>query len=177
VGVRHIVQSEPENRFLLRPDFLRGIAALEEFDLAYDILIYERQLPVATEFVRRFPGQRFVLDHLAKPSIKTGSTDLWSRGIKELAVCPNVYCKLSGLVTEADWAAWRPEEITPYLDVAFETFGPERLMLGSDWPVCLVAASYERVLRLVTDYLERFDSGARAAVMGGNAQRFWRLKV
>ena len=130
VGVRHVVQSEPDERFLLQPEFLCGISMLEEFDLAYDILIYAKHLPVAAEFVARFPRQRFVLDHLAKPPIKSGALDSWARGIRELAAFPNVYCKVSGLVTEADWQAWKPEDMRPYLDVAFECFGPSRLMIG-----------------------------------------------
>jgi L-fuconolactonase len=177
VGVRHVVQGEPDDRFLLRPEFLRGISALEEFDLAYDILVYARHLPVAAEFVRHFPGQRFVLDHLAKPDIKSGSLQPWARGIRELAAFPNVCCKLSGLVTEADWDQWKPEHITPYIDVAFECFGPDRLMIGSDWPVCTVAASYARVMDLVKDYLSRQPTQVQAAVRGENARRFWKLKA
>ncbi len=177
VGVRHIVQSEPDNRFLLRPDFLRGIALLEEFDLAYDILIYARHLPVAAEFVKRFPQQRFVLDHLAKPEIKIGEIDMWSSGIRRLAAFPNVFCKLSGLVTEADLRRWTPEQIEPYLEVAFESFGPSRLMIGSDWPVCLVAAPYSRVIDVVKNYISHRAPDALDAVFGGNAQRFWRLTV
>jgi L-fucono-1,5-lactonase len=177
IGVRHVVQSEPDDRFLMQPDFLRGIAALEEFDLAYDILIYTKHLPVAAEFVHRFPRQRFVLDHIAKPPIKSGSIDEWSRGIRDLAAFPNVFCKVSGMVTEADWANWKVEEIVPYLDVVFDAFGCSRLMMGSDWPVCLVAASYERALGVMTSYLERYSAESQAAILGGNAQRFWRLKV
>ena len=149
VGIRHVVQAEPDDRFLLRPEFLSGISVLEEFDLAYDILIYTRHLSVAAEFVERFPRQRFVLDHLAKPPIKSGEIDEWAEGIRRLAEFPNVYCKLSGLVTEADWQHWKPEHITPYLDVAFQAFGPDRLMIGSDWPVCLVAAGYGRAMGVV----------------------------
>ena len=175
VGIRHIVQSEPDDRFLLQPDFLRGISALEEFDLAYDILIYTKHLPVAAEFVQRFPRQRFVLDHLAKPPIKSGHIDLWARGIRRLAEFPNVFCKLSGLVTEADWQHWEPEQIIPFLDVAFEAFGPDRLMLGSDWPVCLVAASYARWVEVLQAYLLRQKPEFRESVLGGNARRFWRL--
>ncbi len=174
VGLRHIVQSEPDD-FLLRPEFLRGISLLEEFDLAYDILIYDRHLPVAAEFVSRFPRQRFVLDHLAKPPIKSGSIDAWSRGIRELAAFPNVSAKLAGLVTEADWQAWKAEDIRSYLDVAFDCFGSGRLMIGSDWPVCTVAASYSRTMDVVKNYLSQQTDEVRAAVMGGNAQRFWRL--
>jgi len=177
VGVRHIVQAEPDDRFLLQPEFLRGIAALEEFHLAYDILIYPRHLPVAAEFVERLPRERFVLDHLAKPPIKAVEITTWARGIRRLAAFPNVFCKLSGMVTEADWQRWNPEQMTPYLDVAFDAFGPERLMVGSDWPVCLVAASYARTLEVVKNYLARHAPAALDAVLGGNAQRFWRLPV
>ena len=176
VGVRHIVQSEPDERFLLRPDFLCGIALLEEFDLAYDILIYPRHLPVAAEFVARFPRQRFVLDHLAKPPIKSGAVDVWARGIRELASFPNLFCKVSGLVTEADWQSWTPEDMRPYLDVAFECFGPSRLMIGSDWPVCSAAAPYSRVMDVVTDYLSKYAAEEKDAVLGENAATFWRLK-
>jgi len=175
VGLRHIVQSEPDDRFLMQPDFLRGISALEEFGLAYDILIYTKHLPVAAEFVERFPRQRFVLDHLAKPPIKSGNIDSWAHGIKRLAEFPNVFCKLSGLVTEADWNHWEPEQIVPFLDVAFESFGPQRLMIGSDWPVCLVAASYSRAVQVVKTYLLAQRPEYRDSVLGGSAQRFWRL--
>jgi L-fuconolactonase len=175
VGIRHIVQSEPNDRFLLQPEFLRGIATLEEFDLAYDILIYTKHLSIAAEFVERFPRQRFVLDHLAKPPIKSGQINSWTNGIRRLAEFPNVFCKLSGLVTEADWQHWQPEQIVPFLDVAFESFGPDRLMIGSDWPVCLVAASYERAVEVVKTYFQAKSGECREAVLGGNAKRFWRL--
>lgn len=176
LGVRHIVQSEPDDRFLLQAEFLRGIAALEEFDLSYDILIYPRHLPVATEFVQRFPRQRFVLDHLAKPAIKDHQLQPWGSGIRELAKCSNVFCKLSGLVSEADWEAWKPEHMRPYLDVAFDAFGHERLMVGSDWPVCTVAGSYARVMDVVQQYMSKFSEGVRDAVLGGNAEKFWKLR-
>jgi len=175
VGIRHIVQSEPDD-FLLQPDLLRGISMLQVFELAYDILIYTKQLPTAAEFVSRFPEQRFVLDHLAKPPIRSGSIDAWARGVRELASFPNVYAKVSGLVTEADWHTWKPADIRPYLDVAFECFGPSRLMFGSDWPVCMVAAPYERVVSLVKDYLTEYTEEEREAVLGGNAAKFWRLQ-
>lgn len=177
VGVRHIVQSEPDDRFLLQPDFLRGISALEDFDLAYDILIYTKHLPVAAEFVQRFPRQRFVLDHLAKPPIKSGDIDFWAKGIRRLAEFPNLFCKLSGLVTEADWRQWEPEQIAPFLDIAFEAFGPDRLMIGSDWPVCLVAASYARWVEVVKTHMLGQTPECRDRVLGGNAQRFWRLTI
>lgn len=177
VGIRHIVQSEPDDGFLLQPDFMRGISLLEEFDLAYDILIYSRHLPVAAEFVKQFPRQRFVLDHLAKPPIKSGETKIWAEGIRRLAEFPNVCCKLSGLVTEADWQHWTREQIHPYIEVAFEAFGPSRLMIGSDWPVCLVAGTYSRAMNVVIDYLHGHSAEIGRAVLGENAQRFWRLKI
>jgi L-fuconolactonase len=175
LGIRHIVQSEPDDRFLLQPEFLRGISGLEEFDLTYDILIYAKHLPVAAEFVQRFPRQRFLLDHLAKPPIKSGELHPWDSGIRELAKSPNVFCKLSGLVTEADWKNWKPEHIVPFLDVAFDSFGPVRLMIGSDWPVCAVAASYSRVMNVIREYLSKYPSDVQNAVLGENAHRFWKL--
>ena len=176
IGVRHIVQSEPDE-FLLRPDFLKGISVLEQFSLAYDILIYPKHLPTAVEFVKRFPAQRFVLDHLAKPNIKRREIDKWARGIRELASFPNVYAKLSGLVTEADWQGWKVEDFRPYLDVAFDSFGTHWLMIGSDWPVCTVAAVYERVINLIKLYLTRYPKEEQSAVLGDNAARFWKLHI
>jgi L-fuconolactonase len=177
VGVRHIVQNEPDDRFLLQPDFLRGISLLAEFDLAYDILIYPKHLPVTAEFVGHFPHQQFVLDHMAKPEIRTGRLHPWKEGIKDLAAHPNVHCKLSGLVTEADWNHWQLQDMNPYLDAAFEYFGPDRLMLGSDWPVCTLAGSYSCVIRLVKEYLDTHSQREREAILGSNAKRFWRLKT
>ena len=177
VGIRHVVQSEPDERFLLLPEFLRGISVLEEFDLTYDILIYPQHLPVAVEFVRHCPRQRFVLDHLAKPLIKSASIHPWEAGIRELAKFPNVFSKLSGMVTEADWQNWTPEDLEPYLDIALDRFGPERLMIGSDWPVCTVAASYKQTMSVVLDYLYKYPVNVQDAVLGGNAQRFWKLKL
>jgi L-fuconolactonase len=174
VGLRHVVQSEPDD-FLLRPDFCRGITQLEEFGLAYDILIHPRQLTVAAAFARRFEGQRLVLDHLAKPPVRKGEVEAWGRDLRELASCPNVMCKLSGLVTEANWNAWTPEQLWPYLDVAFECFGAARLMIGSDWPVCTLAGDYSRTLAVVTDYLKGHSADEQDAVLGLNAQRFWKL--
>jgi L-fuconolactonase len=175
VGVRHVAQSEPDDRFLVRPEFCRGIALLEELGLAYDILIYPRQLPAAVELVGRFERQRFVLDHLAKPEIRHGEIRSWEQELRRLAAHSNVLCKLSGLVTEADWRGWTAEGMRPYLDVAFDCFGPDRLMIGSDWPVCTLAGDYSRVLGLVRDYLADRPTAEREAVLGGNAQRFWRL--
>ena len=175
LGVRHIVQSEPDQRFLLQSEFLRGVSALAEFGLTYDILIYPRHLSAAAEFVERFPEQRFVLDHTAKPPIRSRQLQPWESDLRALAKFRNVVCKVSGLVTEAEWSSWKPEDIIPYLDVAFDAFGADRLMFGSDWPVCTVAASYTQVVELVQDYLSRFSNEVRDAVFGGNAERFWKL--
>jgi len=176
VGLRHIVQAEPDDEFLLRSDFCRGIETLQSQGFAYDILIYPRHLKAAAEFARRFPGMRLVLDHLAKPDIKGGALDDWRRDLGTLAAQPHVSCKLSGLVTEADWQRWSDAQIEPCLDAALECFGPERLMVGSDWPVCTLAADYARTMGLVLDFLERRAPAAREAVLGGNAARFWRLE-
>lgn len=176
LGVRHIVQSEADDRFLLQPEFLHGIEMLAEFNLSYDILIYPRHLPVAAEFVGRFPSQRFVLDHMAKPLIKSRGVEPWSQDIRDLAKFPNVFCKMSGLVTEADWQSWKPNDIAPYLEVAMDCFGPDRLMIGSDWPVCTVAGSYSRVLNLVLEFLGKYSESVREAVLGGTARKFWNLK-
>ncbi len=177
VGIRHIVQSEPNDRFLLRPAFCRGIAALEEFGLAYDILIYPRHLPYAVELASRFARQRFVLDHLAKPDIRRGRFQEWERDLRRLAACPNVWAKLSGLVTEADWHRWTPDQLQPCFDIAFDAFGADRLMVGSDWPVCTVAGEYAQVIGVVADYLAARPAAEREAVLGGNAQRFWNLRL
>jgi len=177
VGMRHVVQSEPDDRFLLREDFARGIAELERAGLGYDLLIHPRHLDAATELVKRFPRMRFVLDHAAKPDVRGGEIAKWERGIRALAAVPGVHCKLSGLVTEADWERWTEAQLRPYLDVLFDSFGAQRLMIGSDWPVSLLAAPYSRTLGVVVEYLARRSDAERAAVLGGNAQRFWKLNT
>jgi L-fuconolactonase len=175
VGIRHIVQGEPDDRFLLKPEFGRGIALLEEFGLAYDILVFPRHLPVALEFVKQFPKQRFVLDHLAKPEIKASKIRDWERDLRALAEAPNVHCKLSGLVTEADWKGWTPSQLERYIDVAWEAFGAERLMVGSDWPVCTVAGSYVRVMGVFQQFLSDQKASDQEALLGDNAMKFYRL--
>jgi L-fuconolactonase len=174
-GVRHVVQDEPDDRFLLRPDFTRGIGLLAAFGLTYDILIYPRHLPVACEFVAQFPEQWFVLDHIAKPPIAEGRLQPWAEGIRRLAEQPRVYCKASGMVTEAAWDRWTAADFRPYLDVVVGAFGTERIMLGSDWPVCTVAGSYAEVMGLAYDYLAQFSAAEQAAMAGGNAARFYGL--
>jgi L-fuconolactonase len=176
-GFRHIVQSEPDDRFLLKPNFVRGISRLREFGFTYDILICPRQLPASIELVAKLPEQRFVVDHIAKPEIKAGKTTPWSAQMRSIAGSSNVYCKLSGLVTEADWKNWKPSDFEAYLDVVFEAFGPERLMFGSDWPVCLVAGSYERVKQLLEDYVDRHVPREKSEIFGGNAVRFYGLQA
>jgi len=175
VGVRHVVQSEPDDRFLLRESFGRGLALLEERGLAYDLLLYPRHLKPAAELVARFPGLRFVLDHAAKPEVAKREITQWAEDLEALAALPNVHCKLSGLVTEADWKTWTADDIRPYLDVTLGAFGVDRLLIGSDWPVCTLAADYPRTMGLVLDYLSRRPAAEQAAVCGGNAQRLWRL--
>jgi L-fuconolactonase len=174
-GVRHVVQDEPDDEFMLRDGFCQGIRTLTDFDLTYDILIFPRHLPAACELVSRFPQQRFVLDHIAKPPIKSRELDPWREWIWQLAEYPNVYCKVSGMVTEADWANWQPQDVRPYLDVVFEAFGTQRIMIGSDWPVCTVAGTYSQVMGLAYDYLGQFSTPEQADLCGGNAQRFYRL--
>jgi len=177
VGIRHIAQSEPDDRFLLRPQVVRGIRLLADFGLGFDILIYRRQLGSAAELAGRLPSQRFVLDHLAKPDLRSGEIDEWERDIRRLAAQPNVFAKLSGLVTEASWAQWTSDQIRPYLDVAFDAFGWNRLMIGSDWPVCTVSADYARTMNVVIDYVAARPDHERDAVLGGNARRFWNLRT
>jgi len=176
VGVRHVVQAE-EDGFLARPAFRRGIATLERHGLAYDILIYARQLREAIHFASAFPTQRFVLDHLGKPDIRGGEFDDWRRDIDRLAQLPNVWAKLSGLVTEADWRRWTRAELHRYVDAAFDAFGADRLMIGSDWPVCTVAGTYSDVMSVVTTALEHRPASEWNAVLGGTAARFWNLRL
>ena len=176
-GFRHIAQSEPDDRFLARENFVEGVAQLRAFGFTYDILIYPRQLPAAIELVARLPEQRFVVDHLAKPEIKSGKMAPWAAQMKEVAQNKNVFCKLSGLVTEADWKHWKAGDFKPYLDVVFDAFGAHRLMFGSDWPVCLLAATYRQVKQIVEEYVKGFFQSDKEKIFGGNAARFYGLKT
>ncbi|MBU6400711.1 MAG: amidohydrolase family protein [Verrucomicrobia bacterium] len=173
VGVRHVVQDEPDGEFMLGTDFRRGIARLQAFGLAYDLLVFPRHLPVALRLVREFQAQPFVLDHIGKPAIREHGLEPWASDLRALARCQNVWCKLSGLVTEAAWHQWRPADFDCYLDVVIEAFGARRLMIGSDWPVCTLSASYETTLGLVMDYVRRFSASEQAAILGGNGERFY----
>ena len=173
VGVRHIAQDEPDDNFLLRAEFLSGVRKLKQFNLAYNILVFPRQLSATIELARKLPEQPFVLDHMGKPAIGTGKIFPWSEQMIELAKSPNVYCKISGMVTEANWTSWNSSDLLPYLDLVFEAFGPDRLMFGSDWPVCLLAASYRRWFEIVEDYFAQFGSETRQKIFGTNAARFY----
>jgi L-fuconolactonase len=172
-GFRHIVQAEFDDRFMLQPHFLRGIGCLGEFGLTYDILIYPRQLPGAIELVARYPNQAFVIDHIAKPEIKAKRTRPWAQQMREIARNPNVYCKVSALLTEADWKNWQTDDFKPYLDTVFEVFGSDRIMFGSDWPVCLLAGSYSQVVQLIADYTKNLSPSDKQKIFGLNAVRFY----
>jgi L-fuconolactonase len=173
LGIRHIVQAEPDDEFMLRPDFRRGIAQIADFGLTYDLLLYPRHLPVAVKLVAEFPGQTFVLDHIAKPGIAAREIAPWDRNIAELAKFPNVFCKLSGMVTEARWKHWTAADFLPYLDSVFEAFGPSRLIIGSDWPVCTVAGDYASIIDIVTDYITRLTASEQGAILGENCARVY----
>ena len=174
-GFRHVLQGEPQRDFMLRPDFKRGIAELKGFGYTYDILIYPDQLKHTVDFVKAFPDQPFVLDHIAKPYIKDKEIEEWRKDIKALAAFDNVFCKVSGMVTEGNWLEWSKEDYKPYLEVVAEAFGTTRLMYGSDWPVCLVAASYEQVLEIVNNYFSIFSQHEQDLIFGENAVRFYNL--
>lgn len=176
VGVRHVVQDEPDPRFLLGEDFVRGMRALHQFGLTYDLLLYPQQLPAAVELAGMLPEQSFVLDHLAKPRIKTGELAEWRRDIEALAAHPNVACKLSGLVTEAAWRQWQRADFTPYLDVALAAFGPERLMFGSDWPVCLLSGEYADVVGIIDGFMSALNPAEQAQIWGETTSRVYGLR-
>lgn len=175
-GFRHVLQGE-EPAFMLQENFLRGIGMLAEFGFTYDILIFPKHLAAALQLVRKFPDQPFVIDHIAKPYIQRGDLSSWEPGIRALAEHPNVYCKVSGMVTEADMREWKEADFRPYLDVVTESFGTGRLLYGSDWPVCLAAGSYGQVIEIVRNYYSRFSADEQAAIMGGNAIAFYQLNL
>ena len=175
-AVRHVVQGESDD-FILRPDFNAGIALLKAHNLVYDILIVERQLPPTINFVDRHPEQIFVLDHLAKPQIGKQLLEPWKTNIEQLAKRENVYCKISGMATEADYDHWTAQQLLPYWEVALEAFGPERLMFGSDWPVCLVAVEYAAWLELVSDFVTQLTEPERDHLFAQTAIEAYGLKV
>lgn len=174
-SIRHVVQAEPDENFILRDDFSRGIRELTRFGLAYDVLIFERHLPQTIRFVDAHPDQIFILDHLAKPRIKDNLLEPWRKNIRELGRRKNVFCKLSGMVTEADYKTWTEAQLRPYFETALEAFGPKRLMFGSDWPVCLVACSYARWHGLVSEWISQLSTAERDRILGGTAVEAYKL--
>jgi L-fuconolactonase len=174
-GFRHVLQGEEDRALMLNPEFKRGIGELSEYGFTYDILIFPDQLQYVSELVETFPDQQFVIDHLAKPNIKNQKIDEWAKDIRSLAQHDNLWCKVSGMVTEADWKNWKAEDFFPYLDVVFETFGPKKLMFGSDWPVCQVAATYGGVKGILEQYTTTMPANEQAQFWGGNAIDFYNI--
>lgn len=174
-GFRHVLQGEPQRDLMLKSEFKRGIAALQKHGFTYDILIFPDQIKFSEELVASFPEQKFVIDHIAKPYIKRKEVDGWKQDMQKIAKHENVYCKISGMVTEADWKEWKKEDFKPYLDVVVSAFGMDRILFGSDWPVCLVAASYEKMLEIVKDYFASFSKEEQDQFFGLNAIRFYNL--
>lgn len=173
-GFRHVVQGEPDG-FLEQPDFIKGVRQLTAFNFTYDILVYPTQLEASYIFAKQLPNVRFVLDHIAKPYIKKGEIEGWAKDIKKLAELPNVSCKVSGMVTEADWYNWKNEDFTPYLDIVFEAFGANRVLFGSDWPVCLVAAEYGSMKDILATYVAKLSKDEQKKIWGDNAVKFYSL--
>ena len=171
-----MVQDEEDHNFLLRPEFLRGISCLEKYNYVYDILIFPHQLETTLEFVKKFQNHKFIIDHIAKPYIKNGLYDEWARLMSEISKCENVFCKMSGMITEADYNLWTPEQITPYMDLVLTSFGSKRILFGSDWPVCLVAGSYKKVKELVTNFISKLSANEKTNIMGKNAINLYNIK-
>ena len=174
-AVRHVIQDEEDDYFILRKDFNRGVSLLKKYDLIYEILIFEKHLLQTIDFIDRHPDQLFVLDHIAKPLIKDNLIYPWKKNIVKLAQRPNVYCKVSGMVTEADFKSWMPQQLKPYFDVVIEAFGPNRLMFGSDWPVCLVATGYDTWLNTVKDVISELSDNEKKMFLGGTAQKVYEV--
>lgn len=176
-GVRHVLHDESDDNYMLREDFNRGIRLLQNFDLAYDILIFERHLPQTIQFVDKHPEQRFVVDHLAKPRVRDGLLEPWRELMFQLAKRPNVYCKISGLATEGDHSAWTEAELHPYIDVVLNAFEPKRVMFGSDWPVCLLAISYKQWVAVVSGEISKLTVNEQSYIWGGTAQEAYKLSL
>ena len=174
-GFRHVLQGEAKRDLMLQPEFKRGIGRLNKFGFTYDILVFPDQLGYIKELVAEFPDQRFIIDHLAKPYIKFRKISEWRTDMKELAQFENVWCKVSGMVTEADWINWSPKDFHPYMDVVVEAFGVNRILFGSDWPVCLIAADYAAVLEIVSDYFSGISKHEQEKIFGNNAVEFYKL--
>ncbi|MES2649581.1 MAG: amidohydrolase family protein [Bacteroidota bacterium] len=174
-GFRHVLQGEAQRDLMLEPSFMHGIGLLHQFGFTYDILIFPDQLPYVPSLAAAFPQQQFVIDHIAKPAIAAGEIANWKKNIEAVAKYTNVSCKVSGMVTEANWANWKQEDFTPYLDTITQAFGEDRIMFGSDWPVCLVAASYKQVIKIAADYFSQFSSEVQNKFFNLNASRFYKL--
>jgi L-fuconolactonase len=177
VGVRHVIHDEPDDNYILRPDFIQGIKKLEQYGLTFDILIFPKHLDNAIKFVKQFPNQIFILDHIGKPLIRNNIFSPWKEDIEKLASLPNVFCKLSGMTTEASWREWKPSDIKPYLDIIFNAFGTNRLMIGSDWPVCSLTGSYSKVMEVVTEYIKSLSNAEQSRILGKNAGMVYQLKL
>jgi L-fuconolactonase len=174
-GFREIMQGSPDERFLTNKDFHQGVGRLKDFGFTYDVLIYHDQLPAAIKFTEKFPDQPFILDHIAKPNIKSGEWKKWKEDIREIAKNPRMYCKVSGMVTESDYTNWTYKDMLPYLDIVAEFFGTDRLCYGSDWPVCLLAAQYDQALGIVTEFLKQVPDVEKEKVLSGNTSTFYNL--
>jgi L-fuconolactonase len=173
-GVRHILQAE-KNDFVLREDFQKGIGKLKQFNLTYDLLIFPSQIPAAIQLIQKFPKQKFILNHIAKPNIKKKEILEWKHQIQEMAKAPNIFCKVSGMVTENNWKDWNITDFTPYLDVVFEAFGIDRIMYGSDWPVCLLAAQYMQQMNIIENYIFKFTENEKEKILCNNAISIYNL--
>jgi len=176
-GVRHVLHDEPDDQFMLLPEFQRGIGQLRKFGLTYDLLVFPRHLRVAPELVAQFPNQAFVLDHIAKPAIRESQVSPWKEDVRKLAEFPNVCCKLSGMVTEANWKQWQSDDFRRYLDIVIEAFGTDRVMIGSDWPVCTLSGDYRSVMGIVVDYVQQYSPAVREGILGGNCARFYGINI
>ncbi|HTM91364.1 MAG TPA: amidohydrolase family protein [Flavisolibacter sp.] len=174
-GFRHVLQGEIKRDLMLSQDFKRGISLLNNYNFTYDILIFPDQLVFAKELVKEFPEQKFVIDHLAKPYIKDGKIEEWKKDMEAISSFNNVYCKISGMVTEADWKKWKTQDFFPYLDIIVNSFGTDRIMYGSDWPVCLVASSYTQALNILKEYFSSFSKDEQDLFFGNNAAKFYNL--
>jgi L-fuconolactonase len=176
VGVRHVIHDEPDDKFMLGDDFMRGIALVKKHDLSYDLLLYPKHLPIAVDFLGFFPDQYFVLDHIGKPNIAKKDFSTWSDNVKRLAHFPKVFCKLSGMVTEAIWFGWKKQDFLPYMDKVIEVFGTDRVMIGSDWPVCQLSGSYAETMNIVIEYLQSFSKSERDGILGENCAYFYGIE-
>jgi len=176
-GVRHVIHDEPDDQFMMGDDFVHGIRKLRKYDLTYDLLLFPKHLPVAAQLVAKFGEQTFVLDHIAKPLIKDGKIEPWKSDLRRLASFKNVSCKISGMVTEADWHNWKDEDFTPYIDIVLETFGAERIMLGSDWPVCTLAGEYEQVIAIAADYVQKLSPDEQQAIWSKNPKKIYKIRT